>query len=97
MVKVDPRLMSKLNSTLNNERIKTIATFHLTKKSKDVVDQTLHDTEIATNEKPVDLKYYEKLGLLLLEASPQFIQKLTENSNISTLALARDDDIYGIK
>ena len=97
MVKVDPRLTSKLNSTLSNEKIRIVVSLNLEQKSKDVVNQVLHDVELATNQKAENLRYYEKLGFLLMEARPQYIQKLTENSNISTVALAKDDDFYSIK
>jgi predicted transcriptional regulator len=103
MVRVDPRLISKLgttlksNSTLSNEKIRVVVTLNLEQKSKDLVNQILHDVELATNQTPENIRFYEKLGLILLEAPPQYIQKLTENSNVSSIALAKDDDLYSIK
>ncbi len=97
MAKVDHRLVSKLNSALDNEKIRVVVGFNLEKKSKDSVTSILHEAELASSQKPENLRYYEKLGFLVLEARPQYVQKLTENPNISTIALARDDDFYMIK
>ena len=49
---------------------------------------------MATNEKPANFKYYRNLGVLMVEATNSFIQKLIEDPEISTAALAKEDDVY---
>lgn len=97
MAKVDPRLVSKLNSSLDNEKIGVVVGLNLEKKTKANVSSILGEAELASNQKPENLRFYEKLGFLVLEAKPQYIQKLIENPNISTVALAKDDDFYMVK
>ncbi len=59
-----------------------------------VSNKTLDKIEAATNQKPKNNKYYENVEILLINASPQCIQKLNEESNISTIALAAEDDFH---
>jgi len=106
MANIDPRLKSKLNASLSEEKVKAVITImqqpttavhsDRTHASTNPAEEILRRTERATNQKPANFKYYSNLGVLMVEATNSFIQKLIENPEISTAALAKEDDIYKI-
>jgi hypothetical protein len=101
---IDPRLTSKLGAALTEEKVRAVITLSTqpmnhagsAQTTNNIMDEILRRTENATNEKPSRVKYFSKLGVLMIEASTSFIQKLIENPEIATAALAADDDIYKI-
>ena len=102
MANVDPRLISKLNSALAEEKVKAVFTITqqpITGNSQapsktNPAEEIINRAEIATNEKPANFKYYRNLSVLMVEASNFFIQKLIEDPEISTAALAEENDVY---
>jgi hypothetical protein len=100
VAKIDPRLLSKLDSTSDDEQIQAVVT--ITGKSKtgnnvstyigaNLAEEILSHTEIAANQKPANYRYYPKLNVLMIEASNSFIRKLIENPKISTAALVESE------
>jgi hypothetical protein len=93
MVKIEPRLLSKFSAPLNtknaegSETVRVVVNFKPEQKSLWVVNQTWHKIETVTNQEPNNKRYYENLGVLLIEAPLQYIQKLSEDPKISTIAL----------
>jgi DNA-directed RNA polymerase subunit F len=69
---------------------------HKLQTTNNIMDEILRRTENVTNQKPSRVKYFSKLGVLMIEASTSFIQKLIENPEIATAALAAEDEIYKI-
>ena len=45
-----------------------------------------------TDQEPVNKRYYESLGVLLIEAPAQYIRSLIEESSVSTITLAAEND-----
>lgn len=103
MAKIDPRLTSKLNAALAEDKVKAVVTIITkpiagdagsTKSRANRAEKILDSMEKVTNQKPANYKYFPKLGVLWVEAANSFIQKLIENPEISTAALASEDDVY---
>jgi hypothetical protein len=104
VVDIDPRLKSKLNAALAEENIKAV--FTITEQPNashsgvqtgtNPVEEILKRTERVTHEKPANYKYYSKLGVLMIEATTRFIRELVENPEISTAALAKEDDVFKV-
>jgi hypothetical protein len=102
---IDPRLKSILNAAVAEEKVKAVITVigqpttgntGSAQTRTNLAEEILSRTERETNQKPANYKYYSKLGVLMVEATNSFIQKLIENPEISTAALAKEDDVYRV-
>lgn len=102
MANIDPRLTAQINNAAkaNNEDIKAVislANQTLTGEkvtgNEKIANILLSQTEDATEEKPTDVKHLPKLGVLVVQGSPKFIQKLLEHPEVSSATLSDNRDI----
>jgi hypothetical protein len=99
VTKIDPRLTSKLNAALSEEKIKAVVTVRpqstagnadSTQTRTNLAEEIFSRMEKVTNQKPANYKYYSKLGVLWIEATNSFIQKLIENPIIVSIQIDSD-------
>jgi hypothetical protein len=99
---IDPRLTAQINNAAkaNNEDIKAVislANQTLTGEkvtgNEKIANILLSQTEDATEEKPTNVKHLPKLGVLVVQGSPKFIQKLLEHPEVSSATLSDNRDI----
>jgi SPX domain protein involved in polyphosphate accumulation len=96
VAKIDPRLLSKINSADEKANIKAIITLsrsehdleeNTTTRDKLANDLVIH-TENITHEKPRIVRHLPKLGVLLIEGNAKFLQKLIENEQVSSATIS---------
>jgi hypothetical protein len=99
---IDPRLIAQINNAAkaNNEDIKAVislANQNLTREkitvNEKLANVLLSQTEDATEEKPTNVKHLPRLGVLVVQGSPKFIQKLLEYPEVSSATISDNNDI----
>jgi len=94
MAKIDPRITSELSALKANDTMKVAASFDVASNKSDSIKKILEEIEVESKQRPRNSKFYDNLDLVILEADHTFINKLIEHSNLATLSLVKDDDVY---
>lgn len=105
MANIDPRLIAQIDNASrgNNEDIKAIISLanqtHDTLTGEKVTDiekianVLLSRTENVAEEKPTNVKHLKNLGVLVIQGSPKFMQRLLENPEVSSATISDSKDI----
>jgi hypothetical protein len=92
---IDPRLIAQINnaSKASNEEIKAVISLVNQAGNEKIVNDLLSQTQDAMDEKPTNVKHLPKLGVLVVQGSPKFIQKLLEHPEVSSATVSDSTDI----
>jgi hypothetical protein len=99
---IDPRLIAQINnaSIANNEDIKAVIslanqtmTGEKVTGNEKLANVLLSQTEDETEERPTNVKHLPRLGVLVVQGSPKFIQKLLEHPEVSSATISDNIDI----
>jgi hypothetical protein len=77
--------------TLARDRESTGMAAQDTKTETNLVHDLLTRTENITHEKPISIKYLDKLGVLIVEGNSTFLRQLIENPEISSATLSEEE------
>jgi hypothetical protein len=96
---IDPKLIAKIKAAkADQNKIISIA-ISLTRRAESesassnddqtkITNNLLSRTQNITKEKPISTEYLPKLNVLLVEARTQFIEKLIDNPEVSSVVLS---------
>jgi hypothetical protein len=92
---IDPRLMAQINnaSRASNGDIKAVISLVSQAGNEKIANDLLSRTQDAMDEKPTNVKLLPKLGVLVVQGSPKFIQKLLEHPEVSSATISDNKDI----
>ncbi len=100
LANVDPRLLAKIKKSKSEETIKAV--FSLVKPSSEeaaaneqkIIDEILDKTKKSAKEKPSNVKYLPRVGILIVEGNSKLLQKIIQSPKISSATISDETDFY---